>query len=268
MVLIATLLLGLISCSSNSAKKMRQADLYFGAGTQSLMNQDYTDALTNLLKANELNPNHSGILNNLGMAYYFKGERDLAVSTLNKSLKVDSSNSDAKVNLASIYFNDNKFEKAEALYKNVLKDLTYEKQARTYYNLGLLEIRKNKFKESLAYFNKSVKEDPNYCPSLYQIGLLHYEQRQYTTAHKSFKEATMGTCFDSPGPHFYQALSLIGLKRYNEARVKLNEVDTRFGKTDFGLKSRRKLLEIEQIEQNDHSENFHASRKMLESPDF
>jgi type IV pilus assembly protein PilF len=263
-----TLLFGLISCSSNSAKKMRQADLYFGAGTQSLMNQDYTDALTNLLKANELNPNHSGILNNLGMAYYFKGERDLAVSTLNKSLNIDADNSDAKVNLASIYFNDGQYDKAEKVYKNVLKDLTYDKQPRTYYNLGLLELRKKKRNEALSYFKKSVKEDPNYCPSLYQIGLMHYEEKQFSDSLKSFKDATMGTCFESPAPHFYQALSLIGLKRFNEARVKLNEVETRFGKTEFGEKSRRKMNEIEQIEQNNMSESFHASRKMLESPDF
>lgn len=268
LMLTTSLLFAVISCSSDSAKKMRQADLYFGAGTQSLMNQDYTDALTNLLKANELNPNHSGILNNLGMAYYFKGERDLAVSTLNKSLKIDAGNSDAKVNLASIYFNDGQYDRAEKVYKNVLKDLTYDKQPRTYYNLGLLELRKKKRNEALSYFKKSVKEDPNYCPSLYQIGLMHFEEKQFSASLKSFKDATMGTCFESPAPHFYQALSLIGLKRFNEARVKLNEVETRFGKSEFGEKSRRKMNEIEQIEQNNMSESFHASRKMLESPDF
>ncbi len=268
LILIMGLIFNLFSCSSRSAKKQQQADIYFGAGTQSLMNQDYTDALTNLLKANELNPDHSGILNNLAMAYYFKGERDLAVSTLNKSLKIDASNSDAKVNLASIYFNDGNYSKAESIYKNVLRDLTYEKQPRTYYNLGLLELRKNNQKEALAYFNKSVKEDPNYCPSLYQIGLFYYNQKQFSSAYKSFKEAVMGTCFETPAPHYQQALSLIGLKRFNEARVKLNEVDTRFGNTEFGQKARKKLSEIEQIEQTNMSENFHASRKMMESPDF
>ena len=42
------------ACSSNAKKAKQQSELYFGAGTQSLMSQDFTDALQNLVKANEL----------------------------------------------------------------------------------------------------------------------------------------------------------------------------------------------------------------------
>lgn len=268
-ILTVVLLLIISSCSSTAEKsKKRQAELYFGAGTQSLMTQDYTDALTNMLKANELDPNNSAILNNLGMAYYFKGEKDLAIKNLNRSLEIDENNSDAKVNLASIYFKDGDLNKAEKIYKSVLKDLTYDKQARTFYNLGILEAKRQNITAAENYFKKAVEEDSNYCAGYFQLGMLQYERRQYNNALKNFREASMGTCYENPAAHYYQAVTLTSLKRFNEARIKFDEIDVRFKTSEFAVKARKKMIEINELEKNYPTEDTHASRKMLESPEF
>lgn len=268
-VLILGLAFIVLSCSSKAEqKRMKQADLFFGAGTQSLMSKDYTDALSNLLKANELNPNNSEIINNLGMAYYFKGEVSLALKTLKKSLEINPENSDAKLNMASIYFTEGDFKNCEKMYLTVLKDLTYDKQARTLYNLGLLELRRKNSVAAMNYFNKSIKEDSSYCPSFFQIGLIQYERKQYNSSMKNFREATMGNCYESPAAHFYYGLSLSGLKRYNEARMKFDEIDAHFKNSEFAAKARRKMMELNEIEKNNTSEEFHASGKVLESPEF
>lgn len=267
LVFVAVVLL--TSCSSKQ-KDMRkkQSDLYFGAGTQSLMQREYTDALKNLLKANELTPDNSEILTNLAMAYYFKGEKDLAIKTLKRSLELNKNNSDAKTNLASIYFRNRNYPEAERLYKDVLSDLTYEKQARTLYNLGILELTVKKDKVAAEnYFKKSIKEDDNYCPAYYHLGHLQFERRQFNSALKNFKEASMGTCYDSPAPHYYQALSLIELRRFDEARLKLDDIETRFKQSAYSAKAREKALEITEIE-NKKKPVSHASRNVFESPDF
>lgn len=267
-LLVFSMLILTACASKDSQLKEKQAALYFGAGTQSLIDRQYTEALKNLLEANKLDPENSEILNNLGMAYYFKGERDLAVIHLKKSLEVNEKNSDARINLASIYFKDNNFDEAEKIYKQVLKDLTYDKQARTYYNLGMLEIQgKRNVVGAENYFKKSIKEDDNYCPSYYQLGLIQYQRRQFNSALRNFKEASMGTCFESPAPHYYQAITLIELKRYDDARIKLEEIDTRFKKSTYAVKARSKAIELQGIEKTKSSES-HASRKVLESPDF
>lgn len=266
--LLFVALMILTSCASRNNVKDKQSDLYFSAGTRSLMSKDYTDALKNLLKANELNPDSSEILNNLGMAYYFKGEIDLAIKTLNRALEINDDNSDAKVNLASIYYKAGKISDAERLYKLVLRDLTYDKQARTLFNLGLLELKAKKNTVAAEnYFKKSIKEDDNYCPSYYHLGLLQYQRKQYSSALKNFKEATMGTCYESPGPHYYQALSLMGLRRYEDARIKLDEIDTRFKRSAYAARARAKVIELNELENRKPIES-HASRKVLESPDF
>jgi type IV pilus assembly protein PilF len=268
----AMLVLGLIflaSCASKDKLEKKQAGLYFGAGTQSLMSQNYTEALNSLLKANQLDPNNSDILNNLGMAYYFKGEQDLATKHLSRALEIDNTNSDAKINLASIYYRNGDIQNAEHIYKEVLKDLTYEKQARTYYNLGILEMEHKKNTVAAErYFTKAVKEDENYCPAYFQLGLINYNQRKYNLALRTFKDAGMGTCYDSPAPHYYQALTMIKLGEFTEARLKLNDIDTRFKKSIFAVKARSLMVEMNELESRQKSQQEHASRKTLESPDF
>ncbi len=254
--------------SKKEGMKSKQAELYFGAGTQNIMDQEYTLALQNLMKANELEPNNSEIINNLGMSYFFKGEVDLAIKYLEQAIKLNDKNTDAKVNLASIYFNQGKIEESEALYKKVLKDLTYDKHARTYYNLGIVELDKKNVDAAEKYFKRSLVEDDNYCPAYFQLGLVQFKRRQFNTALKNFKEATLGTCYNAPAPVYYQALTLSELRQYEDARIKFEEVITRFSKSDYSNKARVRTLELNKLESSYKTEDTHASRKLLESPDF
>lgn len=259
----------LTSCASKkNALENKQADLYFGAGTQSLMAGEYTEALKNLLQANQLRPKDSEILNNLGMAYYLKGERDLAMKTFDEALKHDPNNSDAKINIASVHFKEKDFKKAEGIYKEVLRDLTYDKQARTYFNLGMVELEyRRNLEKAEEYFKRSVKEDDNYCPSSYQLGLIQFSRKQFNTALRSFKDASMGTCYNSPAPIYQQALTLIELRKLEDARLKLDELETRFSKTPYAARARTKIIEINGMTKNKIIE-AKSSSKMLESPEF
>lgn len=259
-------LLLIASCSS-SGTKSKQAALYFNAGTQNLMDKDYTSALTSLLKANEMDPENSEILTNLGMAYYFKGEKETGIKYLNEALKINENNSDAKVNLASIYYLDQKYDEAERLYKEVATDLTYDKQARNFYNLGLVQMKVRRDLTSAEdYFKKSIKEDENYCPSYFQLGMVYYTRRQLNSALKFFREAGLGTCYESPAPHFYQGLTLMELKKFDEARVKFDDVETRFKKSIYAVKARTKSIELQSIEIQTDKQVGQKTR--LESPQF
>lgn len=248
----------------------KEAALHFGAGTQSLMNKHYTDALTSLLEANKIYPNSSEIMNNLGMAYYFKGERDLAIKTLQQAIKLNDSNSDARINLASIHLKENDVDQAEKMYLEVLRNLTYDKQARTYYNLGLIQYDKRKnYVEAENYFQKSVNEDENFCPSWHYMGLLQYKKGKYINALKNFRESTMGTCQSNPVSYYYQALTLTELRRYDEARMKYDEIENRFPKSVYSTKARQKIIELNHIERKNNSEfQVSGSRKALETPEF
>ena len=136
----------LLGCSTKKQKKitLRKAELYYGHGTENLISRNYTKALEFLLKANELDPDNSKIINNMAMAYYFKKQRNTAINLLKKAIKLDPKNSDAKNNLASIYVDSNMLQEAKDLYKQVQKDLIYSHQYRTFYNLAVIAEKENR----------------------------------------------------------------------------------------------------------------------------
>lgn len=268
-LLLSAFLFTLMSCASKPREMNKKAQIYFNGGTQALMTRDYTDALTNLLHANEEAPNNPDILNNLGMAYYFKGDETLAIKCLKRTLELDPKNSDARANIGSIHYEAGRFQEAEAMYKEVLKDLTYDKQARTLYNLGILELdKKRNPKQAEVYFKAAVKEAEEYCPAHYRLGTIYYSNREFNKAYRSFREATMGTCVDSASAHYHQALSLIELRRYSDARIKLDDIQNRFQKTVFGVKARTKMLEIDEIEKQNRTLEVRSPRKVINSPEF
>lgn len=271
-ILTFSALVLLASCASQPklSKEQNQAALHFGSGTQSLIAQQYTEAVKSLQEANRLDPNNTEILNNLGMAYYFKDEKQMARRFLEQALKVDPNNSDAKINIATLEYTEGHVDAAEAMYKKVLKDLTYDKQARTFYNLGLIEMnnRRNP-KAAEVYFEKAVKEDENYCPAKLQLGVIKYSMKNYRNALAEFKEAVKGLCYENPMAHYYQGLTLMQMKKYDDARLKFSEIQSTFRKSPFANRAYTKMRELERIETKSHQpDDVQATRTVLESPDF
>jgi len=233
------------ACSSGPPEKTlknKKADLYYSHGTSNLLNKDYTSALDHLLKADALRPNDTKIHNNLGMAYYFKGRIKKAKYHLTKSIKLNEKNSDAKNNLASVYFNSGQYDLAEKEYLKVQNDLVYKHQYRTFYNLALISLKKNRFAEAVERYKKSIKENENFCPSYFQLGELAKKQNRPKLAYDYYLQASRGTCYNNPAPHYFQALMLIKLKRTQDARIKLQEIIERFNTSKYASMASKTLM--------------------------
>jgi len=235
------------ACSSDQAKlAKKRSELYFASGTQSLLVKDYTEALKNLLEANKLDPENDEIITNLAMAYYFKGEKDLALKELNHALSINENNSDARINIASIYSAEGKYQEAEELYHRVLKDLTYDKQARTYLNLALVALKfRQDSVQAEKYLTKALQEDENYCPAHYQLGLIRYKQRKFKKALESFKDSMMGTCQKTPASMFYVGSCYQELKNYDLAKSFYRDLSLQFAKSPFSSKAKSKLMSLD-----------------------
>ena len=266
-----------MACSSSQSKreksnKEKKAEIYYNQGTNELISKEYTLALKYLLEAYSLAPKSSKILNNLGMAYYFKKKPKIAMKYVKSALKQDPKNTDARVNLATIYSNLKQYRESKRQYDILLNDLTYERQFKTYYNLGLLAIKQNKQTEAISYFKQSLNENINYCPASFQLGNIAFKKREYPKALKLYKQASMGTCYNSPGPIYHQALSLIELKEYGPAKEKLTDVIDRFSLTPYQIKATRKLkalnTKIERRNQKFESPSHLESDRNILTPDF
>ncbi len=263
----------LVACASNNEKQSireKQANIYYGKGTNQIALGKYTQALKSLLKAHELNPNRADINNNLGMAYYFKNRKQRAISFIQESLRIDPKHTDARLNLATIYTELGRFNEAQMQYNIVLDDLTYEYQHKTYYNLGMLNLKKNNFRKALNYFKQSLNESKNYCPAHFQIGELYYRNRSYKKALESYRSASQGVCYNQPRPLYHQALSYIQLKQYDTAKVKLEEVIERFALTKYQRMANKKLQTVNHLIQKEmrNSRNFEKPNGNILTPNF
>lgn len=241
--------------------------IYYGQGTQMLMKQNYTKALTHLLKAAEIEPENSDILNNLGMAYYFKGDKESAKQYITLSLRYDPKNHDASQNLATMALEEGNLTEAKEIYQKILKDLTYDKQARTYYNLGVVSLKQKNSQEAFGLFKKSIAEDVTYCPSYLQIGKIFLAENNFQQALENFKEAGLGNCNKDPAPLYYQALAYKGLGDYAMANTKLTKLIKNFKGTKFYQVAKYQLLEVERAMVND-KKYYKAQQETSNTPKY
>ncbi|MDO9180871.1 MAG: tetratricopeptide repeat protein [Bacteriovorax sp.] len=267
----------LASCATNElaekTTEQKKSEVYYGQGTSELIKKNYSQALINLLKAKELEPNDSQIRNNLGMAYYFREQPALAEKELLKALDLDPKNSDARVNLGSIYMEQNRLKEAKFQYEKTLEDLTFTNQFRNYYNLAVLALKEGDRATGFEYLFKSIKEKDEYCQAHFKLGELYFEEYKFKQALVSFQESSKGTCVTEPAPHYQQALVLMNLNRFEESRIKLKDIMTKFPNSRFNTLAGIQLKKISaELREQSANQNFQTEiikeSKTIESPNF
>ena len=238
--MLSVILVGCGTFKKESFNK-KKAGIYYNQGTKELVGKNYTKALEYLLKAAEYDYEDSRIHNNLGMAYYFKGRESEALSHLKKAIALDGRNSDARNNLAGIYLEKGDWELAQREYLEVLKDLLYDNQYRTYYNLGIVDLRRGRVASAIEYFKKSLADKTDYCPALYQMGVLEKQQSNYLKALEYFQEGVKGACYEIPAPHLQLGVVWEELGEIGKAENKYKDVAKRFPKTEYASLAKRRL---------------------------
>jgi Tfp pilus assembly protein PilF len=273
LIFLASLLFS--ACSSNETLKEpsleeKKAEVYYNQGTNELVSKNYQQALTNLLKAKELSPSDSRIRNNLGMAYFFREQPKLAITELKEAISMDEKNTDAKMNLATIYLETKNLKDSKKMYDLVLQDLTYPALYRVHYNLALLNLKIGDRKGAFEELEKATKEKDDYCPANYKLGQLYTEEYRFQEAYQAYLNSTKGTCVNNPEPHYAVGLSLINLNKMPEAKIKFKEIVEKFPKSNFKILAEKKLSNLALGNQ---SENISTTETItpetnIESPKF
>ena len=241
------LLTVLFSCAfieDDKPTKNNKAHILYSHGTSLLVEKNHTKALKLLLQAYELEPTDSKTNNNLGMAYYFKGDIPKAIEHLNYAIQQDDRNLDAKNNLASLYLNTGDLDKALAQYKAIENNLDYENRYRTLYNIALVYDAKGQLGRAIDYLKLSLQENGDHCPSSLQLALYSYSSEDYPKALELLRSATMGPCVQNPEPHYYTGQTLMHLKRYPEAKEIFLNIQNNFPETEYASLSNTALNNI------------------------
>jgi len=103
----------------------------------------------------------------LGLNYYFLKKYPLALSEIDKALKLDSKDPDLYLYKSYVFFDQKIYKKAE-LMLNISIKLKHNRVDKEYYQLALIAKKRKNFKKAIDLFYKAYKENSKNSEALFQ----------------------------------------------------------------------------------------------------
>lgn len=233
------------SCASLDGSDAEEAELHLRMGSSLMDNQSYPQALSELLRAEELNPSQPVIQNNLGLVYFAREKLDLAEKHMHQAIKLDPKFTDAKNNLGRILIEQKKYSEAEQVLTEALQDLTFVGVEKLHLNLGLLAFRQKKYTQAKASLIKAVELQRQNCLAQTLYGRCLYELGDFKGAAGNLDRA-VGFCQGDrlDEPQYYSALSYYQIGEQSKAEVRLEEIVKLYSSGQYYDRARKMLETI------------------------
>ena len=232
----------LTACATSSSQDAEKAELFLRMGSSQFENGNYPAALSDLLKAEELDPKNPAIQNNLGLVYFMRQRYDLAEKHARRALSINNKYSEARNNLARILIEEGKFQDAEKEIRIVIDDLTYPSVDKAYVNLGLAQFNQKNYSEAKESFLHAMNASRDNCVANAYYGRSIFEMKDYSKA-TSALDTAIGFCqralFDEP--HYYSALAYYRLGDKEKSMARFTEIVKLYPEGKYREKSKAML---------------------------
>ena len=168
-------------------------------------------------------------------SYFHKGDYKNALITCDAILKMDNNHTDALNMTAIILIQSKKFEIAIIILDKLIS--LSKKNSIYYYNRALAYRGLNNLEQSQENYQLSIKQDPNYIPSIINLGNLFQEQERHEEAIIQYKKAIMinpndEKIYNNLGlSYFKMHLYENSLEEYRKAII----INPRYEEAIFGL---------------------------------
>ena len=151
-------------------------------------NTGKTDELIDHLRAAlQLDPNHLGAYNNLGIALKAQGDIPAAIDSYNRALRLKPRSPEIHNNLGNAFKAQNDLNSAIASYKTAIK-LKYN-YPEAHYNLGIVLNENGDPNAAIASYKIALELKPNYPDALYNLGTSLKVQGDIPAAIDSYNRA-------------------------------------------------------------------------------
>jgi type IV pilus assembly protein PilF len=241
---ILWLLIGMLfwGCQTSPQRK-DEALSHMRMGDSLLQEGKPTQALGELLKATELDPNDPQIRNVLGVVYLEKGMTAQATEQFQKALTLDPKYIEVRNNLGIAYLRSGKIQEAIKELNLAVESPLYATPQYAYYNLGQAYLALQDYEKARANYTESLKLSPQYSLSYFGLGLTWKAVENWEPAAEAFKKAI------EYAPRFVSAHLELGevLIRLHEdslARLAFQEVIQLAPDSEMAKKAKGKLREL------------------------
>ena len=170
-------------------------------GYEALQGGNFTEAVTLLKRAVELEPRDKVAWNNLGRAYLSLRQIDAAISAFEKQIAVNPSDQYAYNNLGRAYVVNRDYDKAEAAFLKQLEVNPLDKF--TPANLGSLYLERRSYERAAEQFEKGIARNPDDATLQVQSGKAYLGLKQVDKAMAAFDRAVTR----SPNPSIWNNIA-------------------------------------------------------------
>jgi Tfp pilus assembly protein PilF len=224
-VLLFGLIFAMSACASWGSKDAEKAELFLRMGTANFESGNYPAALSDLLKAEELDSSNAAVQNNLGLTYFMRQRYELSEKHLRRAVSLNEKFTEARNNLSRVLIEMGRYKEAEKELKVVLDDLTYPAIDKAYINLGLAQFNQKKFSDSKQSFLQAMNASRDNCIANAYYGRSMFELKDYENAAPALDTA-IGFCqravYDEP--HYYSALTYYRLGQKEKSIARFTEI--------------------------------------------
>jgi type IV pilus assembly protein PilF len=242
-------ILSLSACASSGApKKLSDADRatsLLELASASINDGDPTGAIQNLNQVEALNEKIPEEHYLYCLAYYQKGESEMAITAARRAIALKPDYSAAKNTLGKLLLDEGKYAEAEKYLAESAADLSFRDAYLAKTNLGILYFKTLRPELAMRWLTSAIKDGgPAACMAAYYRGQIEMNQNSFDRAQADLKAATRNNCSGMAESHLALGQALIRMKKYDQARVKLMDIQKLFPDTDAAVKATQYLREI------------------------
>jgi len=189
---VLVLLLGL-GCASATRRaeedlRLRRANSHFNLGLDYIRNNRMALAIRELLFAEELDPKNPRVHQALGDAYLMRGKPVEAEQHYLRTLELDPTLHEARLNLSSLYNQLDRYEESLVHTSMLADDATFSGPWRALANKGFAEFQLGRIEEARKSLGLGLEYRSNYWPALLYLGILEMEEGRQQEALSFFQQ--------------------------------------------------------------------------------
>ncbi|MGE0528383.1 MAG: tetratricopeptide repeat protein [Bdellovibrionales bacterium] len=233
-------------CVSAHKGEEERASLHLQIGTGYLAQGQYPQAMSELLRAEQLDPKNPLVQNNLGLTYYVRGRVQQAEQKFRRAIKLEPRFSDAKNNLARVLIDLQKYDEALRILHEVEGDLTYQSPEKTLANLGMVYFSMGQYQKAEGYLLRSLEYRRESCVTASYYGRTLLEMKRLQPSAEALDQA-IEFCRPSKfeEPLFYSAMSYFALGEKEKSKARLEELLKSYPQSKYVAKAKGMLELLE-----------------------
>jgi len=155
----------LAGCAGPSADRKKEADARMRMGVTYLEQRNLPEAMRELTKASELDPDNPEVEMALGLAYQGRGDLSKAEEHLRRAIDKKPDYADARNNLGIVLAERKAWDEAIREFEAAAANVMYTTPERAYFNLGEAYRAKGDSTNAEGSYRRAIRANEGYAPA-------------------------------------------------------------------------------------------------------